>query len=405
MSQPVSWEARRTFWPRRPMASESCSSGTTTSILSESSSSTTLATSAGCKALTTKVATSGDQGMMSIFSPCKLAHHGLDARAAHADAGADRVDRGIARDHRDLGARARIAGHRLHLDDAVIDLRHFLAEELGHEQRMGARQENLRPALLAPHVKHIGADAVAGLEGLARDRARRGARWLRRGPRSTMTLPYSTRLTVPLTIWPMRSLNSSILPVALGLAHLLHDHLLRRLRGDPAELEGRERLGDVIAGLSRRVALARIFDADLRRGIVDRVGDQKMPRDPQFAGLRIDLGMDIGLEPVARTRRLGDQFLHRRDHDLPVDELLARHRVGDLQKLQPVCTDGHVSLTPAIDVASYFGNSPGDPENCARSSRTGQARRRHSDPLEYPGSHRRGPSACRGATTPSPNRR
>ena len=32
MSQPVSCEARRTFWPRRPIASDSWSSGTTTSI-------------------------------------------------------------------------------------------------------------------------------------------------------------------------------------------------------------------------------------------------------------------------------------------------------------------------------------------------------------------------------------
>ena len=70
IAQPVSWEARRTFWPRRPMASESCSSGTTTSMRSRSSSMTTLATSAGASALTTKVAMSGDHGMMSIFSPC-----------------------------------------------------------------------------------------------------------------------------------------------------------------------------------------------------------------------------------------------------------------------------------------------------------------------------------------------
>jgi hypothetical protein len=69
MSQPVSCEARRTFWPRRPIASESWSSGTTTSMRSASSSSTTLTTSAGWSALTMKVAWSGDHGMMSIFSP------------------------------------------------------------------------------------------------------------------------------------------------------------------------------------------------------------------------------------------------------------------------------------------------------------------------------------------------
>ena len=39
-------------------------------------SSTTLATSAGCSALTMKVAGSGFHGMMSIFSHGQLVHHG-----------------------------------------------------------------------------------------------------------------------------------------------------------------------------------------------------------------------------------------------------------------------------------------------------------------------------------------
>jgi hypothetical protein len=70
IAEPVSWLASRTFWPRRPIARLSWSSGTTTSIRLSSSSITTRATVAGCSALTTKVARSGDQGMMSIFSPC-----------------------------------------------------------------------------------------------------------------------------------------------------------------------------------------------------------------------------------------------------------------------------------------------------------------------------------------------
>ena len=70
MSQPVSWEARRTFWPRRPMASESWLSGTTTSMRLVSSSSTTFVTSAGASAFTMKLAASGFHWMMSTFSPC-----------------------------------------------------------------------------------------------------------------------------------------------------------------------------------------------------------------------------------------------------------------------------------------------------------------------------------------------
>ena len=67
---PVSWLARRTFWPRRPIASESWSSGTTTSMRLSSSSITTRLTVAGWSALTTNVAVSSLHGMMSIFSPC-----------------------------------------------------------------------------------------------------------------------------------------------------------------------------------------------------------------------------------------------------------------------------------------------------------------------------------------------
>ncbi len=104
MSQPVSCEASRTFWPRRPMASDSWSSGTTTSMRSASSSSTTLVTSAGCSALTMKEAAFCVPGNDVDLLALQLADDGLHAAAAHADAGADRIDRGIAADHGDLGA-------------------------------------------------------------------------------------------------------------------------------------------------------------------------------------------------------------------------------------------------------------------------------------------------------------
>ena len=96
-------------------------------------------------------------------------HHRLHAHAAHADAGADRIDAGILADHRDLGAGAGIARHGADLDHAVIDFRHFLGEQAHHELGMAARQENLRPAGFAAHVIDIGADAVAGAEAFARD--------------------------------------------------------------------------------------------------------------------------------------------------------------------------------------------------------------------------------------------
>ena len=70
ISQPVSFDASRTFWPRRPMASRELLVGDDDFDGRWSSSITTLLTSAGARALTMKVAGSGDQGTMSIFSPC-----------------------------------------------------------------------------------------------------------------------------------------------------------------------------------------------------------------------------------------------------------------------------------------------------------------------------------------------
>src|SRR4029079_6306869 len=91
----------------------------------------------------------------------QLADDRLDAAAAHADAGADRVDAAVARDDRDLGAAAGIARHRLDLDDSVVNLRHFLREQFGHELRMGARQKDLRPARLLAHIVDVSADPLA----------------------------------------------------------------------------------------------------------------------------------------------------------------------------------------------------------------------------------------------------
>lgn len=99
----------------------------------------------------------------------QLADNGLNAGAAHTDAGTDGIDGRVTRHDRDLGTGTRIAGHRLDFDDAVVDFRNFHGEELRHEGRMGARQENLRTALFAAHVVDIGTNAVAVTERFARD--------------------------------------------------------------------------------------------------------------------------------------------------------------------------------------------------------------------------------------------
>src|SRR5262245_1460898 len=98
----------------------------------------------------------------------QLVDHGLHARTTHTHAGADRIHRPIPRYHRYFRTRAWIPRHGLYLDDPVIDFRHFLRAQLGHELRMRALQTDLWPARLAAQVVNEGADPVSVTECFAR---------------------------------------------------------------------------------------------------------------------------------------------------------------------------------------------------------------------------------------------
>ena len=272
----------------------------------------------------------------------QLVDHRLHAAAAHADAGADGVDRGVARHHGDLGAAAGIARHRLDGDDALIDLGHLLREQLGHEFGMRARQEDLRAALLAAHVVDVGADAVAVAEILARQRLVAAHDGLGAAEIDDHVAVLDA-LDDAVDDLADAVLVFVVLALALGLAHLLHDHLLGVLRRDAAEIERGQGLGDEVADLRRRIAAPRLLERDLGRFHGDGLDHFEQAREPDLAGLGIDLGLDLVLAAIAGFRRLLDRVLHGGDDHLAVDRLLARDRVGDLQKLQPVGADACLS--------------------------------------------------------------
>src|ERR1700738_5198595 len=260
ISQPVSCEARRTFCPRRPIASDSwlLVSGTTTSIRSRSSSITTLATSAGASALTTKVVISGDQGMMSIFSPC----NSLTTACTREPRMPTQAPTGSTAESIEITPI--FASDCLDRDDAVIDFGHFLREQLRHELRMGAGEKDLGPAGFAPHIENIGADAVAVAEHFARQHLVTAHDGFAAAEIDNDAAIFDA-LDDAVDDVADAVLEFLILAVALGLAHLLHDHLLGRLGCDTAIFQRRQGIGDGVADLGARIGALRVYKRNLVR--------------------------------------------------------------------------------------------------------------------------------------------
>src|SRR5690606_27679720 len=95
--------------------------------------------------------------------------HGLHARTAHADAGTDRVDALVVGFHGDLGARARITGGALDLDQLSADVRYFDLEQFDQHLRRRAAGEQLRATVFRVDAGQVGTDAVVLAHGFARD--------------------------------------------------------------------------------------------------------------------------------------------------------------------------------------------------------------------------------------------
>src|SRR5207249_7276889 len=154
----------------------------------------------------------------------QFADHRLNPAAAHPDARPDRVDPAVARDDRDLGPAAGIARDRLDLDDAVVDFRHLLGEQLGHILRVGARQENLRAAGFLPDIVDVGAHPLALPEAFARQELVAAQHRLGAAEIDDDIAEFDA-LDETVDDFADAVLELLVLALALGVAHLLHDHL------------------------------------------------------------------------------------------------------------------------------------------------------------------------------------
>src|SRR5918993_537804 len=278
----------------------------------------------------------------------KLLDDRLHAAALHADAGADRIDRAVVADDTDLGAAARVAGGRLDLVGRLVNVKHFLSEQLLHEFGVGARQENLRTAGLAADSEDQRADAVADTDHLARDLLVAADDAL-----GAAEVDDDVAELDPLDDagddFVGAVLEFFILALALGVADLLEDDLLGGLSGDAAELDRGQRVDDEVADAGTLLQLLSALFVDLLEMILRLLDDFENSPQAQVARLAVELGADVVLGAVAGAGGTLDRVLHRLNDDAAVDQLLACDGVRDREQLGLVrgCDgrggSGHVS--------------------------------------------------------------
>ncbi len=200
---------------------------------------------------------------------------------------------------------------------------------------MGARQEDLRTAQLLAHVVDIGAHPVAGAEALARQQLvapedRLGAAEVDGDIAELDALDEAVHDLADSALVLVE------LPGALGLAHLLHDHLLGGLRGDPAEIDRRQRIDEELADLRIGLDPTGLVERQLRCFVLDCLDHLAVAGELDVAAHPVDRGANVVLMPVFGATGLLDRHLHGFQDLVALDSLLAGDRVGHLQELESV---------------------------------------------------------------------
>ena len=239
---------------------------------------------------------------------------------------------------RDLGAIARLADGAADHHGAVVDLRHFLLEQLDEQRRIGAREDDLRTLRAAVDALDHGADAVP------RRVAFRARLLLARQHRLDAADLDDDVAVLEALDGAVDDLADALVVLgedvlALGLAHLLEDHLLGGLRGDAAEHFGRLRklhlvaeldaVGNVVA-VERRYISRASSSAISVAGVRHLLDDCLQREQIDLAGLGVEPRLQVLAGLVVLARRGGDRFLDRADHDVRLDAFFLRERFDRL---------------------------------------------------------------------------
>src|SRR3989442_4947520 len=290
----------------------------------------------------------------------ELLRHGLQARAAHADAGADRVDALVVGEDGDLRAHARIARRGLDLEQAFLDLRHLELEQLHDELRRGARQDQLRAARLAVDLHHPGAHPVADPEVLLRDHVlARQQRLEAAGLDDGAAALHALHRAGDQLVAARQEVVEDLL--ALGVADALQDHLLRRLRADAAKLDRLERLLDEVFELDFGFALLRLRQRDLRRPRLERVVGHHLPAPERLVGpgVAVHMHAHVDILGILFLGRRGERHLEGAEDDVARHVFLTCQHVHQHYQLtiSGYLISGHKILTIRV---------PASPARCRR---------------------------------------
>jgi hypothetical protein len=197
---------------------------------------------------------------------------------------------------------------------------------------VSARQENLRPAGFAADTEDQRPDAIADADHFARDLLVAADDALGAAEVDDDVAELDA-LDDAGDDFARTILEFFILALALRIADLLEDHLLRGLGGDSAELDRRKRIHDEVADACAFLELLRALRVDLLEVVLDLLGHFEDAPQAEIAGIRIELGANVVLGAVAGTGRSLDRVLHRFDDDAAVDQLLASDRVCNCEQL------------------------------------------------------------------------
>ena len=265
----------------------------------------------------------------------ELVRHRLHARAAHADAGTDRIGTMVMGKHGNLGAVAGIARAAFDLDQTLTYFGNFELEQLDHEFWCRPRDEKLRPARFRTHFVEIAAHTVTGAHGFARNRL------------VSRDVGFSIATEIDIQVAAFDALDDAGDQLAdaigvsfddlraLGFPHSLHDDLLGRLCGDATKFGILDLLLDVFTDLAARFDVDSVHQANLpiRRFHDDIIGDHFPATESLvFARLLVDRNArEHFLGRIALLRGRSQGSFHRVEDDLLGDALLVGYRIDHQQ--------------------------------------------------------------------------